>query len=1033
VGEETVEKQLVKNIENGNFGDVMIVGGGISGIQAALDLATAGFKVYLVEKSPTIGGHMAQLDKTFPTNDCSMCIESPKFVECKRHPNIEIMTYTEVDSVEGAAGDFKVTLIKKPRYIIEDKCTGCTTCVEYCPVRYPDRFNQDISNNKAIHIYFAQAIPLVTYIDENCLYLKDKKCTICSSICKNDAIDFSQKAEKVDVKVGAIILSPGYEAFDPKLREEYGYGKMQNVVTSMDYERLLCATGPYEGEILRASDEKHPHNIAWIQCVGSRQVIPGGNSYCSAVCCTYTQKQVILTKDHDADAKCTIFHNDIRSFGKDFERFYQRAENMPGVRFIRSYVSIGKEIPESKNVTIRYSTLEDGVKEEEFDMVVLSVGLAPPVGFKDLADTFGIELNDHGFCKTNQVNPMETSRPGIFISGAFQGPMDIPESVVTASGAGSQCGELLGYRRGNLSKKRVYPPERDVSGEEPRVGVFVCHCGANIGRVVDVPSTVEYALTLPNVAHAEEQLFSCSTDSAQQIVDTIHEKGLNRVIVAACTPRTHEPLFRDTLREAGLNQYYYDMANIREHCSWVHSKEKEEATRKAKDLIRMSVARASHLEPLQEFDLPVDKRALVVGGGLAGMTSALSIANQGHEVHLVEKETELGGIARQLHYTLEGLDVQAYLRDLIRKIYQHPLVHVYTGATITEAAGYVGNFVTKVESEGRLTEIKHGAAVIAIGADVYQPTEYLYGEDERVMTHLELEERITEREESLITAQSLVMIQCVGCRNEDRNYCSRICCQESIKNALKLKELNPEMDIYVLFRDIRTYGYNEDYYREAASKEVKFIRYEPEDKPQVEAVTEGGRNILKVTVTDPILGKKIAIDADYLALAAAVIPSARSQEVARLFKVTLSPDGFLQEAHVKLRPVDFAAEGIYLCGIAHYPKLMSETISQAYGAAGRALTLLANDTVTASGSICEVNESKCIGCGACVSACTYGAIELQEIKQGKKAKVIPVLCKGDGLCNAKCPTGAISLKHYTDEEILSQIDAEVPDLVEVKK
>jgi heterodisulfide reductase subunit A len=1033
VGEETVEKQLVKNIENGNFGDVMIVGGGISGIQAALDLATAGFKVYLVEKSPTIGGHMAQLDKTFPTNDCSMCIESPKFVECKRHPNIEIMTYTEVDSVEGAAGDFKVTLIKKPRYIIEDKCTGCTTCVEYCPVRYPDQFNQDISNNKAIHIYFAQAIPLVTYIDENCLYLKDKKCTICSSICKNDAIDFSQKAEKVDVKVGAIILSPGYEAFDPKLREEYGYGKMQNVVTSMDYERLLCATGPYEGEILRASDEKHPHNIAWIQCVGSRQVIPGGNSYCSAVCCTYTQKQVILTKDHDADAKCTIFHNDIRSFGKDFERFYQRAENMPGVRFIRSYVSIGKEIPESKNVTIRYSTLEDGVKEEEFDMVVLSVGLAPPVGFKDLADTFGIELNDHGFCKTNQVNPMETSRPGIFISGAFQGPMDIPESVVTASGAGSQCGELLGYRRGNLSKKRVYPPERDVSGEEPRVGVFVCHCGANIGRVVDVPSTVEYALTLPNVAHAEEQLFSCSTDSAQQIVDTIHEKGLNRVIVAACTPRTHEPLFRDTLREAGLNQYYYDMANIREHCSWVHSKEKEEATRKAKDLIRMSVARASHLEPLQEFDLPVDKRALVVGGGLAGMTSALSIANQGHEVHLVEKETELGGIARQLHYTLEGLDVQAYLRDLIRKIYQHPLVHVYTGATITEAAGYVGNFVTKVESEGRLTEIKHGAAVIAIGADVYQPTEYLYGEDERVMTHLELEKRITEREESLITAQSLVMIQCVGCRNEDRNYCSRICCQESIKNALKLKELNPEMDIYILFRDIRTYGYNEDYYREAASKEVKFIRYEPEDKPQVEAVTEGGRNILKVTVTDPILGKKIAIDADYLALAAAVIPSARSQEVARLFKVTLSPDGFLQEAHVKLRPVDFAAEGIYLCGIAHYPKLMSETISQAYGAAGRALTLLANDTVTASGSICEVNESKCIGCGACVSACTYGAIELQEIKQGKKAKVIPVLCKGDGLCNAKCPTGAISLKHYTDEEILSQIDAEVPDLVEVKK
>jgi len=1032
VEKETVEGQIVDSPEE-NIGDIMIVGGGISGIQASLDLATAGFKVYLVEKSPTIGGHMAQLDKTFPTNDCSMCIESPKFVECSRHPNIEILTYTEVDKVEGEAGDFKVTLRKKPRYIDEDKCTGCTTCVEYCPVKYPDQFNQEISNNKAIHIYFAQAIPLVTYIDDSCLYLQDEKCNICVGVCKNNAIDLHQKEKKVEIEVGAIILSPGYEVFDPKLRDEYGYGKMENVVTSMDYERLLCATGPYEGEILRASDKKHPHNIAWIQCVGSRQVIPGGNSYCSAVCCTYTQKQVILTKDHDADAKCTIFHNDIRSFGKDFERFYQRTEKLSDVRFIRSYVSVGREIPESKNVTIKYSTPEEGVKEEEFDMVVLSVGLNPPAGFEDLAKTFGIELESHGFCQNNPVNPMETSRPGIFISGAFGGPIDIPESVVTASGSGSQCGELLGYRRWKLSKKRVYPPERDVSGEEPKVGVFVCHCGANIGRVVDVPSAVEYASTLPNVAHAQEQLFSCSTDAAQQIIDAINEKGLNRVVVAACTPRTHEPLFRDTLREAGINQYYFDFANIREHDSWVHSKEKEEATRKAKDLIRMSVARASLLEPLQEFDLPVDKRALVVGGGVAGMVSALSIANQGHEVHLVEKDADLGGTARRLHYTIEGLDVQAYLSDLIRQVYQHPLVHVYTGATITEATGYVGNFVTKVESGGRAREIKHGAAVIAIGADVYQPTEYLYGQDERVMTHLELEEKITKREESVTGARNLVMIQCVGCRNEDRNYCSRICCQESVKNALKLKEINPEMDIYVLFRDMRTYGFNEDYYREAANKEVKFIRYTPEDKPQVEVVEEGDKRILRVTVTDLILGKKLSIDTDVLALAAAVVPSAGSQEIARLFKVTLSPDGFLQEAHVKLRPVDFAAEGVYLCGIAHYPKLMSETISQAYGAAGRALTLLANDTVTASGSVCVVDEAKCIGCGACISACSYGAIEFQETKQGKKATVIPVLCKGDGLCNSKCPTGAISLKHYTDEEILSQVDAAAPAPVEVQK
>jgi len=1032
VEKETVEGQIDNITAESNIGDVMVVGGGISGIQASLDLAETGFKVYLVESSPTIGGKMAQLDKTFPTNDCSMCIESPKFIECDRHPNIDILTYTEVERVEGEAGNFKVTLIKKPRYIIEEECLGCTTCTEYCPVQIPDKYNQNLSLNKCTHIYFSQAVPLVSYIDpDTCLYLQDEKCNICVGVCKNNAIDLHQKEKKVEIEVGAIILSPGYEIFDPKLRGDYGYGKMENVVTSLDFERILCSTGPYEGEIRRPSDRQHPKNIAWIQCVGSRQVIPGGNSYCSAVCCTYTQKQVILTKDHDADAKCTIFHNDIRSFGKDFERFYQRTENLPDVRFIRSYVSIGKELPESKNITIKYSTADDGVKEEEFDLVVLSVGLNPPDDVEKLANKFGIELNSHGFCKTNLVNPIETSRPGIFVSGAFQGPIDIPESVVTASGADALISQLLAYRRGKLARKRVYPPERDVSGEEPRVGVFVCRCGANIGRVVDVPSVVEYASTLDNVVYAQEDLFSCSTDAARQIADAIIEKGLNRVVVAACTPRTHEPLFRDTLREAGINPYYFEFANIREHCAWVHSKEKEEATQKAKDIVRMSVARSALLQPLQEFELPVDKRGLVVGGGIAGMTSALSLANQGFEVYLVEKDTDLGGIARRIHYTLEGMDVQAYLSDIIRKVYQHPLIHVSTDSTITEASGFVGNFITKVTSGGRVKEIHHGITIIATGAEEYKPTEYLYGKDDRVFTLLELEEQIAKGEPRVINAQSLVMIQCVGCRNEDRNYCSRVCCSQAIRNALKLKEINPQMDIYIIYRDMRTYGFKEDYYREAANREVKFIRYEPDDKPQVEAVEEGGQHILRVTVTDPILGKKIAIDADSVALAAAVIPSATSNEIAKLFKVSLNPDGFFMEAHVKLRPVDFAADGIFLCGMAHYPKHISETISQAYGAAGRAATILSKDSVTASGAVCEVNESKCVGCGQCQSVCKYGAIELHDTPQGKKARVIPVLCKGCGLCSTKCPTGAITSKHYTDEQILTEIDAAFPALVKV--
>jgi heterodisulfide reductase subunit A len=1006
------------------MGDVLVVGGGISGIQASLDLADTGFRVYLVDKAPAIGGKMSQLDKTFPSNDCSMCIESPKFIECSRHPNIERLPLTEVIRVEGEAGNFKITLNKKPRYVIEDRCTGCTSCVEYCPAQVPDPYNENLSMSKAVHIHFSQAVPLITYIDpETCLYHKDEKCNICVGVCQHQAIDLHQKAEKRELEVGSVVLAPGYDVFDPSIRGDFGYGKIKNVVTSLEYERIISATGPYEGEIKRPSDGKHPHRIAWIQCVGSRQVIPGGNTYCSSVCCAYTQKQVILTKDHSPDLDATVFHNDIRAFSKDFERYYQRAERLSDVRFIRSYVSIGREIPETGNVTIRYATDGEGVKEEEFDMVVLSVGLNPPKDAADLADKFGFELNHHGFCKTNPLNPIETTRNGIFVSGTFTGPMDIPESVYGASGTKAMCSQLLAAQRGKLSREREYPPERDVSKEEPKVGVFVCHCGANIGRTVNVPSVVDYASKLDNVVHAQESLFACSTENAQDISDAIREHGLNRVVIAACTPRTHEPLFRDTVREGGINQYFFDMANIREHCSWVHSREKEDATEKAMDIVRMSVARTALLEPLQELDLPINKAALVIGGGVAGMTSALNMADQGFEVYLVEKEADLGGMARRLHYTLEGVDVQAFLTDMTRKVYRHPSIHVSTSATMLEVSGYVGNFKTRIKTEGRIKDINHGAVIIATGAQEYKPTEYLYGDNDRVMTLLELEDHISKKEEAVVNAQSIAVIQCVGCRNTERNYCSRVCCTQAIKNALKLKEANAGKDIYIIFRDMRTYGFNEDYYRAAADKGVMFIRYEPDAPPQVKAAEEGDRKFLKVTIKDPILGQQLELDADHVALAAAVVPSATGTELSRLFKVPLNPDGFFQEAHVKLRPVDFAADGVFLCGMAHYPKHLSESVSQAYGAAGRAINVLSRDSVTATGAICDVEENNCVACGACISCCAYDAIDFYETARGRKARVNPILCKGDGLCNAKCPTQAIYLKHYTDEEIFRQIDA----------
>jgi heterodisulfide reductase subunit A len=945
-------------------------------------------------------------------------------VEFGRHHNIEALTYSEVDRVEGEIGDFRVTVTRKPRYIDEDKCTGCGICTKYCPVEYPDPYNQNLCDNKAIHIYFSQAIPLVTYIDDNCLRLKEGKCDICLGVCQPEAIDFRQTPERVELKVGTIILSTGVEPFDPSAVEEYGYGRLENVVTSMDYERLLSSTGPYRGRILRASDREHPGKVAWLQCVGSRRVTPGENSYCSGVCCTYTQKQVILTKEHEAEAECTVFHNDIRAIGKDFERYYHRTEQLPGVRFIRSYTSVVGEDPDSKNVRVRYATPADGVKEEAFDMVVLSVGLDPPVDSRGLAETYGIDLNDHGFPETARGNPMATTRPGIFVSGGLQGPVDIPESVYSASGAGSRCGEILGYRRDKLTSEMSYPPERDVVRDEPRVGVFVCHCGANIGSVVDVPSAVEEAWTYPDVVHAQEQLFSCANNAIKEITELVEEKGLNRVVIAACSPRTLEELFRNTMRESGLNQYYLEMANIREQCSWVHSREKDEATRKAKDIIRMSVARAARLQPLQEFDLPVNKTTLVVGGGIAGMTCALSIARQGFRVHLVEKEKALGGMARRIHTTLEGLNVRAYLDELIRSIYSNPLIHVSHNAVIRDVSGYVGNFTTTLETGGVTKKIDHGAAVIAVGADVYRPTEYLFGESDKVVTHLELGERIAAGDETVADAESLVMIQCVGCRNEDRDYCSRVCCSHAVKNALELKKLNPKMAIYILFRDMRTFGFKEDYYREAADRDVTFIRYDPDDGPEVEEATnEAGKPCVRVTVPDAILGKRLALDADILSLAAAVVPSAQTREVARKFKVPLNPDGFFKEAHVKLRPVEFAADGIYLCGMAHYPKHIDEVVNQAYGAAGRVLTMMSHDTVVASGSVAEVEEYDCVSCGACITACSYDAIEFVDTPKGRKARVNPVLCKGDGLCSAKCPTNAVVLKHFTDEALLDQIDA----------
>jgi heterodisulfide reductase subunit A len=992
-------------MDEAKVGAVLIVGGGVAGVQSALDIADSGFKVYLIDRSPSIGGVMAQLDKTFPTNDCSMCILAPKLVEAGRHPNITLITNAEITGLSGEPGNFKVKIRKRSRYIDEEKCNGCGLCAQKCPVEAIDKYNKGLSDRSAIYIEYPQAVPLKYIINrEECI-----GCGICQEICKAGAVEYEQKDTEATLKVGSIILAPGFESFDARLKTEYGYGRFQNVVTSIEFERILNASGPYGGLILRPSDGEIPRKIAFIQCVGSRDA-QLGNNYCSAACCMYSIKETVIAKEHVPTAlECTIFYMDIRAYGKEFDAYYNRAKEEHSVRFVRSRVASVEEDPSTNNLFVHYVEDEEP-RTEEFDMVVLSVGMRPPRNVEKLAEVSGIKLNEYEFCQTNTFSPVETSKPGIFVCGAFAAPKDIPESVAQASAAAAKATALIASERGKLVAVKEYPPERDISEKEPRIGVFICHCGINIGGIVNVPEVVEYAKKLPNVVYTEDNLYSCSADTQVRIREKIIEHRLNRVVVASCTPRTHEPLFRETVRDAGLNPYLFQMANIRDQCSWVHMHQPEKATEKAKDLVTAAVAKAKLLNPLGKPVANVVPVGLVIGGGVSGMTAALELAGQGFEVHLVEREKELGGNLRHIYYLLGSENPQEMLESTVREVCENEKIHVHLNTEIVDVEGYVGNFRTTIRSDGDENQIEHGVIIVATGAAEYKPTEYLYGADPRVLTQRELEETLAK---GRFNAKTVVMIQCVGARNEERPNCARICCGQAIKNALKIKELSPDTEVHVLYKDVRTYGFKEDYYREAADNAVLFIRYDDEHKPKVTKENEK----LLVLAWEPVLKTWLPIEADILALSVATLPNADSEHLSRMLKVPLTKDGFFLEAHVKLRPLDFATDGVFLCGLAHWPKFVEESISQACGAAARAATILSKKTLEVEGIVSHIDETLCIGCGLCISLCPYGAIEKDE--RGI-ARVKEVLCKGCGTCGASCPKRAITMHHYTDDQIIAE-------------
>ena len=1037
---KTSFKQKTLTNKKSLTGAVMVVGGGVAGMRASLDLADSGLKVYLIEQTPSLGGRVAQLGYMFPQHDCVLCRGtpdhgygctrpsiSPAYSQHNQHPNIEIFTNTKLVDIEGQAGDFTISIRQEPRYVDQTKCINCDYCTEVCPIDVPDEYQQDITSRKAIYKVSPRAAP-DTYVIDRGPYCDD--CKKCIEVCPSNAINLNEQPRLLAVEVGAIILALGFKTFDPAQNEELGYGRFPNVISAMEYERLVSRSGPTEGIVTRISDNRRPKKIAWLQCIGSRDQ---SNMFCSSICCMYATKEAILAKERlGENIDCSIFIMDERAFNKGYSRYFDNARNQHDIKYNYCMVSEIREDPNTKDLILRYVNPNGIGQEEQFEMVVLATGLQPPDSAHQLAKLLDIELNEFGFCQTDKFTPLQTSYPGVFVCGAFSSPKEIAETILDASGAAAEVMRLLNDQLNTFSYTRefpflssdILPPERDVSTDPLNIGIFACTCCGTISETINLSAIAGRVKKWPDIAHSEVVNSACFPDTLNKIKDTIIEKNLNRIVIAACSNRTHEALFQRAVRETGLNSYLLELVNLRDQCANVHHQQIDIANQKALELIRIAIGRVQKSEPIHKKQHHCHHVALVLGGGVAGMTTSLAIADSGQEVHLIERKDMLGGNLTNLYYVAEGYNPQRLLRDLVNRVRSHRDIYVHTQSELIQHSGHVGDFKSTIRTKNNdgawdELEIDHGVTIVATGG-VEQKNHPLL-EIPGVFTQREFEEKIIHNPEEIAALKDVVMIQCVG-PDGVANYCSRVCCTNAMKNAIRLKLFNPECRVTVLYKDIVTYGFREKFYNEARRLGILFVRFTGMQLPKI--IYEHSRKI-NVQVKDISLDTWISLPADIILLSMSIIPSPGTDKIADLLRVPLAREGFFEEAQLKLRPMDFMREGIFLAGMAAYPKFIEESLSHGLAAAARALPLLTQESTHLGGIVASIDPNKCVGCLTCTRVCPFAIPQVihEEGRSGVGglggfAYIDSAQCQGCGTCTGECPANAIQLINYTDSQMM---------------